>query len=61
MESLVDCFVKVAVIDLVDLHAWHGGCHLGEFVAEVCALLVCALGGGRERCKLCVDLVKELG
>lgn len=61
LKGPVDSLVEIAVVDLVSAHAGRRGRDLTQLAAEVFALLVCALGGGREGGELCVDLVEELG
>ena len=58
-EGLEDGVVEVAVVDLVGPEARQGDGHLVEFLAEVLALLVGALGRGGERGELRVDLDEE--
>lgn len=58
-EGFVNDVVDVAVFDLVGSHAGERSCDLGEFAAQILALLVGALGGGREGGELGVDLVEE--
>jgi len=58
-ESLVDRAVDVAVVDVVHGEPRGGLRELVELTAEVEALLVGALGGGRERGQLAVDLLEE--
>lgn len=61
LEGLVDCFVEVAVVNLIGPHARERGGDFGELMAEILALLVGALSGGGEGGKFGVDLVKEFG
>lgn len=61
LESAVDSLVEIAVVDLIGLETGEGRSNLAQLVAQVDTLLVGALGGGRERSKLCVDLAQELG
>lgn len=61
LECLVDSLVKVTVVDFVGLETGKRGGNLGQFTAQVHALLVSALGSGRQRRELGVDLVQELG
>lgn len=57
LESFVDGFVEVTVVDLVRAHARQCGGDLGELVAEIQTLLVSALGGGGEGGEFGIDLV----
>ena len=60
IEGLVHRLVEVTVEDLVCLHARRRGGELVELLAKVLALLVGALGRGREGGELVVDLSEEL-
>lgn len=61
LECLVDSLVKVTVIDFVGLETRKRGGNFGQFTAQVHALLVSALGSGRQGRELGVNLVQELG
>ena len=60
IERLVHRLIEIAIIHLVRLQAGRGGGHFVEFLAEVLALLVGALGGSGEGGELVVDLDEEL-
>lgn len=60
LERLVGCFVKVTVIDLVHAHAGGGARNGVELARQVLALLMGALGRGRERGQLRVNLAQQL-
>ena len=61
LKGLVDSLVEVTVVDLVGLETWKRGGNLGQFTAQVHALLVSALGSGRQGSEFGVNLVQELG
>lgn len=61
VERSVNRFVEVAVVDFICLHARHSSGNFSKLVAEIFALLVCALGCCRQGSKFCVDLVEEFG
>lgn len=61
LECLVYSLIKVTVVDFVGLETGKRGGNLGQFTAQVHALLVSALGSGRQGRELGINLVQELG